>query len=161
MRIDQRIGTGIGGGLAVVAGLFALGSALAREGDTVRAARTRLEGRWVATSVRSISGELRGDDAARYALEFAGGGVIAQGLAGVAESRGTYQVDPDARPGKLDLKLVSGMAVGVYALDGDDLIVNFNPIDLPERLGLLEHGRPDRLEPDEKHLVYTFRKQDR
>ena len=161
MRIGKKGCAAIACVGAVASGLFALGAALAREGDEVRAARQALEGRWVATSVRSISGELAGDEARRYGLDFAGEAVMARGLANVAESRGTYQVVPDARPAKLDLKLASGLAVGIYALDGDELTVSFNPMDLPERLGLPERGRPERLEPDPMRLLYRFRRQAR
>ena len=158
MRIGRRGAAAIAGGAAVVSGLFALGAALAREGDDVLAVRERLDGRWVATTVRSIAGEMDGAEAGRFGFEFHGDRVVARGLAGVAESRGTYRVWPAARPAKIDLKLESGVAVGIYALEGGELTACFNPMDLPERLGLIERGRPDRLEPDETRLVYTLRK---
>ncbi|WP_435015581.1 hypothetical protein TA3x_003125 [Tundrisphaera sp. TA3] len=161
MRIAKKGGAALLGGAAIVSGLAVLGVALAREGEAVRAERGRLDGRWVATSVRSVAGELDGDGAARYGLEFAGGTIVARGLADVPESRGTYQLAPAARPARIDLKLESGLALGNYALNGDELVVCLNPLDLPERLGLPERGRPDRLEPDEYRLVYTFRRQPR
>lgn len=161
----MRIGNGgrraIALGGAVAAGVFGLGVALARESPSVRAERDRLDGTWVATSVRSEAGELTGADAARFGLEFRGDRVVARGLAGVPESAGTYQVNPDTRPGRLDLRLESGIALGIYGREGDDLVACFNPLDLPEHLGLPERGRAVRLEPDRARLLIRYHRRGR
>ena len=156
MRINRRGVVGVMVGGAVASGVLALGVALGWESDSVRAERTRIEGAWVAESVRSVSGEITGEAAASYQLEFHDGTVVARGLSGVPESRGRFRVLPGTDPAKIDLRLESGIVFGVYRLEGDTLTAVFNPIDLPEHLGLPERGRPERLEADEKRLLFRY-----
>jgi len=139
--------------------VFAWGRSQANESGEIRAARGRLEGRWIATSVRaSARGERSGPDAARTGIDFDGRNVVFRGLIEGGDARGTYLIDPKARPPRVDFKLDAGWVIGVYEATGDRLILNVVPLALPEQLGVPTRYRPRSVGADKDHNRYAFRR---
>jgi len=145
---------------AGVVALVAWGRSQANETAEIRAARDRLQGRWVATLVQAGANQKTGGDAAGCRIAFDGKAVAFRDMIGGLGGRGTYLIDPQGDAGKIDLKLDAGWSIGVFELSDDRLGLAVNPLALPERLGVPTRGRPRRVHPGEGCLIYAFRRAD-
>jgi len=142
-----------------VAVLMAWGRSLGQETGHIREVRDQLRGTWVASTVQSTDRvKAEGAEAAATTIRFDGRSVEFRNPIEGGESRGTFLIDPEAKPPKFDLMLDSGWSIGAYRLEGDTLAVTINPLALPEQLGVPTRGRPTEVRPGLGRFYYVFRK---